>query len=113
MIASVAGPCSPEAAETRLRGPSGIDSSTHEKIWVLVKTRWMLTTGIAVLVAACGGQSTITSAWKHVDSCLEQHPSFVGNVVAGKGGPGDTIDTLSVEGSGGALANAYRFPSGR
>jgi hypothetical protein len=60
---------------------------------------------------ACGGENTITQAWRTVDSCLEQHPSFVGNVVVGKGGPGDAIDSLSIEGSGGAFANAYRFPS--
>ena len=76
-----------------------------------MKMRWMVISGIGVLLTACGGQDTITSAWKKVDSCLEQHPSFVGNVVIGKGGPSDAIDTLSVEGSGGALANAYRFPS--
>ena len=65
----------------------------------------------SLVAAGCGGQSTITAAWRNVDSCLELHPSFVGNVVVEKGGPGDAVDGLSVEDSGGALANAYRFPS--
>ncbi len=63
------------------------------------------------VAVACGGENTITSAWRKVDPCLEGHPSFVGNVGVERGGPGDAIDTLSVEGSGGALANAFRFPS--
>ena len=70
----------------------------------------LLATACSAAVA-CGGENTITSAWRKVDSCLEEHPSFVGNVVVEKGGPGDAIDALSVFGSGGALANAYRFPS--
>jgi hypothetical protein len=60
---------------------------------------------------ACGGESTITPAWRKVDSCLEQGPSFLGNVVVEKGGPVNAIDSLSVDASGGALANAYCFPS--
>jgi hypothetical protein len=71
----------------------------------------ILITSAVVLLTACDGQSTITPAWKKVDSCLEQHPSFVGNVVVEKGGGGGAIDTLSVEDSGGALVNASRFPS--
>ena len=62
-------------------------------------------------IVACGGQNTITSAWKKVDSCLEQHPSFVGNVVVSNGGGNGAMDSLSVEGSGGALANAFRYRS--
>lgn len=60
-------------------------------------------------MTACG--SGATSSWHSVASCLEQRPAFVDNVVAqDKGGPGGR-GTLSVEGRGGALANAYRYPS--
>lgn len=77
----------------------------------------MRRSGAVVLVAAVlggcgsGGGSNVPKSWQRVDSCLEQHPSFVGNVAAddtrGPGGRG----TLSVEGSGGAIANAFRFKS--
>jgi hypothetical protein len=60
---------------------------------------------------ACGGGSTITPAWRKVDSRLEQCPPPIGNVVVEELGPADTIDWLPVGAWGGALAVTYRFPS--
>jgi hypothetical protein len=75
----------------------------------------------AIVVGGCGSGSghdgtghvptvrVSSASWMNVGACLERHPSFTGNVAGDdKSGPGGR-GTLSVEGSGGELANAYRF----
>jgi hypothetical protein len=64
----------------------------------------------SILLGGCGG-ANVSKSWTAVDACLKQHPSFVGNVGGDEtGGPGNR-GTLSVEGSAGALANAWRYAS--
>src|ERR1039457_6219190 len=70
---------------------------------------------ICVAIPGCGSSSSsnanVAQSWHAVDSCLEQHLSFIGNVVGDNtSGPGN-LGTLSVAGSGGFLANAFRFRS--
>jgi hypothetical protein len=60
--------------------------------------------GFAAALAGCGassgggGNGQVPASWQKVDSCLEQHPSFVGNVVgddtSGPGAKGIRIQTM-------------------
>jgi hypothetical protein len=58
-----------------------------------------------------GGTQNVGRSWSAVDSCLEQRLAFVGNVGTYETGGPAKRSVLAVEGSGGALANAYRFAS--
>jgi hypothetical protein len=62
--------------------------------------------------AASGGSANVSQSWHAVDSCLEQHPTFVGNVVGDNTSGPDKRGSLTVETySGGAGAIAFRFRS--
>ena len=62
--------------------------------------------------AGSGGSANVSQSWHAVDSCLEQHPTFVGNVVGDNTSGPDKRGTLTVETySGGEGAIAFRFRS--
>jgi hypothetical protein len=75
----------------------------------------MTAVAAAMLLAGCGSgggaNANVSRPWHAVDSCLEQNLAFIGNVVTDNTGGRGNRGVLSVEGSGGALANAFRFQS--
>lgn len=56
-----------------------------------------------------GSSTASVSPWSKVDSCLEHHASFAGNVAVGKGRGNGAVDSTSVWDSRGTLAWGFRY----
>jgi hypothetical protein len=87
-------------------------SLTLEALWTAHRAKQAVVFACAALLAGCGSggssSANVTQSWHAVDSCLEQHVAFVGNVAAAV-----AAGSYSQAGSAGAVPSARYSHGGR